>query len=161
MITIAGSGPSTATIDHVTVATKKRSVPSDYIFCRFPFSYNRWDDGKNTPLMYYYNRCGCDCGQCALCKTEKYCINSSHWDAYYRHFTKSSRPPAKQKPSTGLCAVFGVVERWNPETIGLIGFDYILDGNSSWEHNAAAERQCILSLVNIVDLRNDKTLCRL
>lgn len=145
MITIAGSGPSTALLDHVDVATKKRSVPSDYVFCRFGFSYDRFGDG--LPLMVYYNRCGGRIHPDYIC-------DSNRWDKYYKHFTTRKRPPQKTKPSTGLCAVFGVIERWNPQTIGLIGYDWILDGNPDWEHDADAERRCIQSLVNIEDLRN-------
>jgi hypothetical protein len=57
------------------------------------------------------------------------------------------------KPSLGLCAVMGVVERWKPSEIGLIGYDWVLDGNPEWGHDAEAERRCIESLVKIVDLR--------
>jgi hypothetical protein len=53
--------------------------------------------------------------------------------------------------------VFGVVERWQPETVGLIGFDWVLDGYEDWIHDAVAERKCIESLVDIVDLRSPET----
>jgi len=151
LITIAGSGPSTTLLKHVDVATKKRSVTSDYVFCRFPCAYRHkgyGGDGDLTPLMIYYNRHGCDCGSCGECKAEKYTIDSARWDKYYKDFSK-------QKPSSGLCAVFGVVERWDPQTIGLIGFDWVLDGHPGWQHDAASELRCIQSLVSIKDLRND------
>ncbi len=141
MITIAGSGPSTELVDHATVATKKLSVASDYIFCRFPFAYK----GK-SPMMVYYNRGGCSCKICYQCRVERYQVDSGRWDKYYKQFSK-------KKPSSGLCAVFGVVERWEPKTIGLIGFDWVLDGNPDWMHDADAEKQAILSLVTIKDLR--------
>lgn len=147
MLTIAGSGPSTALVDHVDVATKKQSVPSDYVFCCFPHNYK-----GGPPLMLY--RKGCGCGKCKACRAETYYCDSKHWDKYYSNFWRSRRPPQRTKPSTGLCAVFGVVERWAPKTIGLIGFDWILDGNPEWDHDAIAEKQAILSLVNIKDLRN-------
>ncbi len=144
MITIAGSGPSTELVEHVDVATKKRSVISDYVFCRFPFAHNIYGLGDEKPLMVYYNRGVCQCGKCG--KIEKYVINSRRWDNYYKRFSK-------KKPSSGLCAVFGVIERWEPKTIGLIGFDWVLDGNTGWTHDANAEKQAILSLVTIEDLR--------
>jgi len=152
MITIAGSGPSTELIKHVDVATKKRSITSDHVFCRFPFAHNLKNKGDATPLMIYYNRGRCGCGQCG--HIERYLIDSRRWNSYYKQFSK-------RKPSSGLCAVFGAVERWEPKTIGLIGFDWILDGNPGWTHDASAEKQAILSLVNIEDLRNDSTLHRL
>ncbi len=148
MITIAGSGPSTGLLDHVTVATKKRSVPSDYVFCRFPFAQNLKGKGDDTPVMIYYNRgSGCE-------DVEKYIVDSKRWDKYYKSFSK-------EKPSSGLCAVFATMERWEPETIGLIGFDWILDGNPDWTHDSQAERRAILSLVSIKDLRNDTVICRI
>ena len=149
LITIAGSGPSTATVSRVNVATKKRSVASDYVFCRFPFAHNLKGKGDDTPLMVYYNRGECACGACQ--NIEKFVVDSRRWDAYYKQFSK-------KKPSSGLCAVFGAVQRWEPKTIGLIGFDWVLDGNPDWTHDASAERQAILSLVNIKDLRNDQVI---
>lgn len=78
---------------------------------------------------------------------EKWFCDSLRWNEYYRQFSMT-------KPSSGLCAVFGVVERWQPTTIGLIGFDWVLDGYPEWQpHDADAERQAILSLVKIEDLR--------
>jgi hypothetical protein len=151
LITIAGSGPSTREYNKkVQIATKKRSVPSDYIFCRFAFHYNRWGDEK-LPLMLYYRRC--TCGKCQECNTNAWYCDQRRWDKYYKQFTRSSRPPQRAKPSLGLCAVFGAVERWSPTEIGLIGYDWILDGNPTWEHDAAAEKECIESLVKVVDLR--------
>lgn len=147
MIKIAGSGPSTELVERVDVATKKRSVPSDYVFCRFGFSH-RGDE----PLMLYYRRSD---------DPEAYYCDSERWNAYYKRFTRKRNPPQRQKPSTGLCAVFGVVERWAPKTIGLIGFDWVLDGNPGWEHDAEAERQAILSLVNVRDLRNGELIRRI
>ena len=155
MISIAGAGPSAIQVDYVDVATKKRKVDSDYIFCRRydtakPYLIDRTTGrlSKHPPLMIYYRNCGCACYLCDECKeTDKYYVNSKHWDDYYRDFSDA-------KPSTGLLAVFGVVERWHPKTVALIGFDWILDGNPLWTpHNAEAERKAILSLVRIKDLR--------
>lgn len=94
--------------------------------------------------MVYYDREG----------EYDYCADSKRWNAYYKRFTRPHRLPQRSKPSSGLCAVFCVVERWQPHTVGLIGFDWILDGNPKWEHDAIAEKRCIESLVNIVDLRH-------
>ena len=159
MITIAGSGPSAKGYDHVTVATKKRSVPSDYIFTRFLHNYSRYKrKGDDTPLMLYCGRC--TCGKCDECRVPVYRCDHYRWNRYFKDFVRLARPPQRTKPSSGLCAVFGVVERWAPETIGLIGFDWILDGNPKWEHDAVAERNAILSLVNVKDLRNDQVIRR-
>lgn len=150
MITIAGSGPSVDLVRHATVATKKRSVKSDYVFCRFPFAHNLKGRGDSTPMMVYYNRGECNCG----CEhVERYVIDSNHWDTYYKQFSK-------KKPSSGLCAVFGTIERWEPKTIGLIGFDWVLDGYQDWHHDSDAELQCMLSLATIKDLRNDSIVRR-
>ena len=138
MITIAGSGPSSDRVEHVTVATKTRSVPSDYLFCRFAHHIKNND----LPVMIYYLR-----GSSCIRSVEKYIVDSVRWNEYYKQFSTA-------KPSSGLCAVFGVIERWAPKIIGLIGFDWILDGNKDWQpHDADAEKQAILSLVNINDLR--------
>ena len=147
MITIAGSGPSAKDYPFVTVATKKRSVPSDYVFCRFGFQHQ-----GDEPLMLYYKRLS-DSKKAWFCNAQK-------WDDYYKQFVRSKSPPQRVKPSLGTCAVMGVVERWNPSDIGLIGFDNILDGNPEWPHDAIAERRCIESLVNIIDLRSQTDLTR-
>lgn len=153
MITIAGSGPSATDYPFATVATKKRTVPSDYLFCRFPFAYSL-RKGEDVPMMVYYNRGGCECNNCPQCKVPRYIVDSARWDAYYKRFSK-------KKPSSGLCAVFGAIQRWEPKTIGLIGFDWVLDTNPDWQHDSQAEKQAILSLVNIKDLRNDSIIRRL
>jgi len=158
MITIAGSGPSITQLDHVDVATKKRSIPSDYIFCRFMYNYHRFAKDDNSELMLYCKQCNCGKSDCYFCGVSAYYCDKKRWDKYYRKFTRS-KVHQKMKPSTGLCAVFGVVERWKPKTIGLIGFDWVLDENPDWEHDAQAEKQAILSLTNIVDLRNGSNLC--
>ena len=92
--------------------------------------------------MVYYNRGECNCGECPI----PYVIDSKYWDGYYKQFSK-------KKPSSGLCAVFGTIERWAPETIGLIGFDWVLDGFQDWQHDSIAELKCIRSLCNVKDLR--------
>lgn len=71
----------------------------------------------------------------------------------YRH-----RTPAIRKPSNGLCAVFCAVEFLNPQQIGLIGFDSILNPTnrftgkwhdtkpSMWSHDQLAENAALYSL---------------
>ena len=73
------------------------------------------------------------------------------WDDHYRSF--GGKHP---DPSSGACAVYCVVERWQPENIGLIGFDYVLDNNTGWIHDARAELKSIESIVNIIDLRTPR-----
>lgn len=158
MLTIAGSGPSTTDYDQrVTVATKKRSVPSDYVFCRFGFHYPKWGGGEILPLMLYYQRCKCMRSQCPECNLKLnfdfYRVDGEKWDKYWQQFIRMKDPVQRVKPSLGMCAVFGVVERWQPDEIGLIGFDSILDGDTAWRHDAIAEKACIESLVKIIDLR--------
>lgn len=79
-----------------------------------------------------------------------YQADYKYWDQYFLTF-KPKR--ITKKPSTGTCAVFCSYERWKPEKIGLIGFDWILDGDKDWNHDPEAEKRCIESLVEIVDLR--------
>lgn len=141
LITVAGSGPSSNNYGHVTIATKKRPCPSDYLMCRFSVQ----DQIHDRPLMVYYRR-GHD--------PESYACDSRRWDKYFSQFVRYKQPPQKCKPSLGTCAVFAAIERWNPDEIGLIGFDNILDGNDEWLHDALAERRCIESLTRIVDLRD-------
>ena len=74
------------------------------------------------------------------------------WDDHYRSFGDVKHPD----PSSGTCAIFCVVERWEPETIGLIGFDYVLDNNTDWMHDARAEKAAIEDIVNIIDLRTPR-----
>jgi len=74
------------------------------------------------------------------------------WDAHYRSFGPVKHPD----PSSGTCAVYSVVERWKPDTIGLIGFDYVLDNKADWIHDARAELKSIESIVNIIDLRRQE-----
>lgn len=148
MLTIAGSGPSSKDYGHVTVATKKRPCPSDFIMVRFPFQDRRIKLLDDSPgLMSYYRR------------YEKggdwpawYC-DSDKWDKYWSRFIRMKSPPQRVKPSLGTCAVMACVERWGVKEIGLIGYDNILDGNPKWEHDAIAEKRCIESLVKIIDLR--------
>ena len=71
------------------------------------------------------------------------------WDNHFRTFGDVKHPD----PSSGTCAVFCVVERWEPKEIGLIGFDYVLDNETDWLHDARAELEAIEDIVNIIDLR--------
>lgn len=147
LITIAGSGPSAEIYGkHVTIATKKRPLPSDYVFCRFGFQ----GDKHKEPLMLYYNRSP---GRTYKDRREIWYCDSTKWDEYWSRFIRSKSPPQRVKPSLGTCAVMGAVERWGVSEIGLIGFDNILDGNTEWAHDAIAEKRCIESLVRIIDLR--------
>jgi hypothetical protein len=82
----------------------------------------------------------------------------TRWGRYYRQFSD-------RKPTTGLCAVFCAIERLDPRSIGLIGFDRMLNPHREtvkwWEsterqwpgHDMFAELSCLLSLgVQIVNL---------
>ena len=163
MITIAGSGPSCEAYARkvknplVTIATKKRSLPSEYLFCRFSAQY--WKaKGENIPLLLYYNRCVCEppkvCPICVEDDIEVIGLDSGKWDAYWSKFIRKRVLSTHKKPSLGTCAVFAAVEYFGVDEVGLIGFDYILDGDENWMHDAIAERNCIESLVNVIDLRS-------
>lgn len=80
------------------------------------------------------------------------------WDRYYGQFSD-------RKPSTGLCAVFCAIDRLEPKSVGLIGFDRLLNPHRQtckwWEeterlwpaHDMFAELSCLLSLgLSIVNL---------
>lgn len=126
-------------VNHVTVATKARSVSSDYVFYRWGNQVKKDDE---TPVIIYY-------GRDADFIKEKQVVDASYWDAYYRGFSEA-------KPSSGLCAVFAAVELWAPDRIGLIGFEYVLDGYEEWQkHDSNAEKKAISSLVEIIDLREN------
>jgi hypothetical protein len=154
-LTIAGSGPSAEGYGKVTIATKKISADADYIYVphihfwhTFPIRY------RTTPLMVQKKTCTCKkCGDCGA--PIDYALNWRAWYDYYAQFK-----PKFNKPSTGTQAVMAAVQRWQPETIGLIGFDWILDGNPGWFHDAEKERHAILTLTNIRDLRDDTYIHR-
>jgi hypothetical protein len=71
------------------------------------------------------------------------------WEQYFKQF----KPKKHHDPSSGTCAAFCAIERWNPTEIGLIGMDWVLDGNKEWFHDARAELECLQSLVKVIDLR--------
>ena len=157
MITIAGSGPSCADYNQpVTIATKKRSLPSEYLFCRFSVQYNKFK-GPKIPMLLYFNRCTREGCRCPLCSNdpdvEIIPVNSGKWDEYWKPFIRKKKLSSHMKPSLGTCAVFAAVEKWGVDEVGVIGFDNILDGNEEWIHDPIAELACIESLVNVVDLR--------
>lgn len=110
---------------------------------------------KQRPIMLYHEKCKCKhCRACIDIPVE-WAASKKYWDSYYKQFN-----PKFAKPSLGTCAVFSAVERWKPDTIGLIGFDWVLDVNKDWFHDAEKEKQAILSLTNIVDLRDGTELLR-
>lgn len=101
----------------------------------------------------------CTCKKCGDCRAPiEYVLDRDRWFNYFRTFE-----PYNNKPSTGTQAVFVSLQRWAPEKIGLIGFDWVIDENSDWFHDATAEKKAIERLVEIIDLRkvNDKDLRRL
>lgn len=77
------------------------------------------------------------------------------WTEYFQGFAGGGKKPKMWKPSIGTMAVYMAFERWRPEEIGLIGLDWVLDGNPDWFHDAAAEKKSIEALpVKIIDLRD-------
>lgn len=167
MLTIAGSGPSCEAYGKpVTIATKKQSLPSEYVAIKNAATSSKYRITK--PIM-------CISGD--PLEHEDLWIARRDWQNYFLQF--DPRPihccgkahpcprseiqggPKKFKASLGMLAVFMAVERFNPQTIGLIGFDWVLDENPNWLHDASAERRCILSLVNVRDLRDDTFIRRI
>jgi hypothetical protein len=148
LLIIAGSGPSAVGYPHANVCTKKHTVPADYLALRHikerderPLLLYKWDEPERFPEK-----------QGNLFKA-----NHEYWDEYYRSFD-----PKFPDPTSGTCAIFCVMEKWKPEKIGLIGFDWVLDKNLDWFHDAVAEYKAITQLVEIIDLRttNDYTSIR-
>lgn len=142
LLIVAGSGPSAEGFEHANVCTKKHSVSADYLCARhiyqridgMPFMCYKWLDvipARDTTGVWK--------------------ADHNHWDTYFRTFK-----PKHEDPSSGTCAVFSVIERWGPKTIGLIGFDFVLDKNKNWFHDAVAEYKAITGLVEVIDLRNHK-----
>jgi len=158
MITIAGSGPSCEAYGKpVTIATKKRSLPSEYLLCRFGFQYQKGGKEK-LPLLLYFSRCHCNYDFCPVCNDrgiEIFHMDSGKWDKYFAQFVRKGKVyyGSQKKPSLGTCAVMAAVDKFNVDEVGLIGFDNILDGNLDWIHDPIAEKNCIESLVNVIDLR--------
>jgi hypothetical protein len=153
-VVVAGSGPSTEGYEgEVTITTKKRTLPAPYIAASSPNYFYRWRDTfyndepskgmifRRSPMKYQ----GKEVAGMWFSEFEK------GWQQkYYAQFK-----PKFPKPSIGTLAVFMAVERWAPEKIGLIGMDWVLDGNEQWFHDAAKEKEAIINLpVEIIDLRD-------
>jgi hypothetical protein len=159
LITIAGSGPSCESYGKpVTIATKKRSLPSEWIHCRFGFQYDKTGKQERVPLLLFFGRCTCKRWYCPRCNPveglDVYTMDTDRWEDHWRPFIRKKRLSAHMKPSLGTCAVFAAVEKWGVDEVGVIGLDNILDGNEDWIHDPIAELACIESLVNVVDLRS-------
>lgn len=147
-VVIAGSGPSAeGYTGHVDVATKKLTVDAPYVCSRF-ISWWHKPRQRDKHFMAYKVMI---CDKYPIIDRERfYQADFKYWDEYFLSF-KPTR--ITKKPSTGTCAVFCAYERWKPKKIGLIGFDWVLDGDKKWQHDPHCERRCIESLVEIVDLR--------
>ena len=126
------------------VTVKRPTENTDYLAARhisarqgndYPFLCYKWDTWAKDP---------------DISRENLWQANWERWDYHYRLFNPVKHP----EPSSGTCAIYSVVERWNPDVIGLIGFDYVLDNNTNWFHDARAELDSILSLVRIIDLRD-------
>lgn len=77
------------------------------------------------------------------------------WTNYFQSFAGEGKEPKLWKPSIGTMAVYMAVERFRPEAIGLIGYDWVLDENTEWFHDAVVEKKSIEALpVDIYDLRD-------
>jgi hypothetical protein len=129
-----------------TVVTVKRpTVNTDYL-CARHISFNHglhpfWVYKYNPPMGGKFDY---------IPRHNIWQADWERWDEYYHSFGEVKH----KDPSSGTCAVYCAVERFNPKEIGLIGFDYVLDNNRDWFHDARAELESIESLVTIIDLRD-------
>ena len=156
VIYLAGSGPSCADYTgFVDVATKKLTIPAKYQVARYIPWWHKKEKTYHPHFMAYKQMD--DSKYPVIDHARFYQADWKYWDEYFMQFRPSR---VTKKPSTGLCAVFCIYQRWMPDTIGLIGFDWVMDGNKIWNHDPRAEKECILSLMNILDLRNGDILPR-
>ena len=163
-IIIAGSGPSAIGFPHADVATKKMSCPADYQAARYPAWYYKVQlatkaKTKPDPRYKYRPEKGFMLYKAVAHAGGKfdwrdipncYLAEEKYWNSYFKSFNPKNR---NGKPSVGLCAVMMAHERWTPDEIGLIGFDYVLDGHKDWLHDSATELKVMRSLATIIDLR--------
>ena len=126
------------------VTSKVPSKNTDYLCARWIDQRYKYQD---LPFMCYK---GMDPQKFKVRTDDVWVADHVYWDDYFQQFN-----PKHRDPSSGTSAVFCVIERWQPEEIGLIGFDWVLDKNSDWFHDAAAELKAIEQLITIIDLRNN------
>lgn len=168
-VIIAGSGPSAKGYGKVDVATKKMTCPADYQAARYPawyFKVKTAVKGNDTDKFKYMPEKGFMLYKAVVHGGNKYPVedipenfryiaDSKYWDSYFKSFNPTNR---NKKPSVGLCAVMMAYERWTPDKIGLIGFDWVIDGHKDWLHDSFTELKVMKSLAQIVDLRTGKVL---
>ena len=162
MLTIAGSGPSAKDYGRVDLATKKGTCPADYVAARHAFFWNRWPRSGDEKMMVWERNC--DCNKCRDCQApiDWQSERAREWEDYFLSFDpKVTNSSGERKFSLGTMAVFMAIERWRPEKIGLIGYDWVLDGNPEWFHDAEKELLAIRCLVDIEDLRDATHLRRI
>ena len=134
-------------LGHTVVSSKRPSPNTDYLCCRdinwrkppyghIPFMCYKWmrPNKSRTPSM-----------------ENVWQADFKKWDKYFKTFG----PLKHADPSSGTCAIFCAIERWQPKEIGIIGMDWVLDNNKAWFHDARAELEAIKSLVTVVDLRTE------
>ena len=132
-------------LGHTVVSSKRPSPNTDFLSCRdinwrkptysdIPFMCYKWmrPTKSRTPSMNHVWQ-----------------ADHKKWDALFKTF----KPTKHDDPSSGTCAAFCAIERWEPEELGIIGMDWVMDGNKRWFHDARAELECLKSLVTIIDLR--------
>jgi hypothetical protein len=143
-VAVVGNGPSAAThflaeaIDSQVVVRMKqattdpihRGIRTDFIVTR-----EKWFDvtPKTAPWLIHPD-----------------CIDASKWAAYFAQFSG-------KKPSTGLCAVFCVMDVLEPDELVLAGFDDVFHPPKKqrvlWGHDSAGEKAAICALgVPILEL---------
>ncbi len=156
-VTIAGSGPSVNGFEgHIDIATKKMSLPADYHFARHAAWYykvrqesDKYINKADNFILYRFQ--DTPTHKYPLEGIEnRYVCDWRYWDNF---FIRKGPKNLSRKPSVGICAFFAAYEVWKPKKVGLIGFDWVLDGHKDWPHDSRCELACMESLAEIVDLR--------
>lgn len=134
-------------IDGTVISVKYPSPNTDILCARHISFYHPSHLSKYPFLCYKWPIWAKDKKHCPD-YSRVWVADHAHWDKYFQSFN-----PKHPDPSSGTCAIFCVVERYAPKEIGVIGLDWLLDGNEDWLHDAKAELAAIRQVVKLVDLR--------
>lgn len=130
---------------HTVISTKRPSFNTDYL-CTRDINWRK-PSYSHIPFMCYKWMIPTKSRMPNLENVWK--ADHKKWDKYFKSFKPKKHPD----PSSGTCAALCAIERWEPEIIGIIGMDWVLDNNKEWFHDARAELEMLKTLVNIVDIR--------
>ena len=132
---------------HLVVTTKIPSTNTDYLCARH--IHSRYEHNDIPFMCYKWDQPNAK--RPGIKTDDIWKADHEYWDKYYGTFN-----PRFPDPSNGTCAIFCVVQRWGHEEIGVIGLDWVTDGNPEWAcHDSEAELKAITNLVKIIDLRKE------